>query len=162
MGDEMMKKQWPTYLIWILATEAVGALSAFLTRQGMDLYSNEIAKPPLSPPSIVFPIVWVILYALMGFSAARIYLSPPSENRSNALLLYVVQLAMNFVWSIIFFNFEAFGLAFFWLLVLWILILWMTLTFRKIDPLAALLQIPYLIWGLFALYLNAGVWVLNR
>ena len=157
-----MKKHWVTYAIWILGTEAVGALSGFLTREGTELYSQVITKPPLSPPAIVFPIVWVILYALMGFSAARVYLSPPSENRSNGLLLYLAQLAFNFVWSIIFFNFQAFALAFFWLVILWALILWMALTFRKVDRTAALLQIPYLIWCLFALYLTAGVWILNR
>ena len=157
-----VKKQWPTYVFWILATEAVGGISALLTRKGMELYSDVIAKPPLSPPAILFPIVWVILYALMGISAARIALSPPSDTRTNALLLYVVQLAFNFVWSILFFNLEVFGIALIWLIVLWGLILWMTLTMRKLDPVAARLQIPYLIWVLFAAYLNAGVWVLNR
>ena len=157
-----VKKQWPTYVFWILATEAAGGISALLTRKGMELYNDVIAKPPLSPPSILFPIVWVLLYALMGISAARIALSPPSDTRTNALLLYAVQLAFNFVWSILFFNLEVFGVALIWLIVLWGLILWMTLTMRRIDPVAAYLQIPYLIWVLFAAYLNAGVWVLNR
>lgn len=157
----MIKKHWKTYALWILITEAIGALSGFLSREGMELYASAIAKPPLSPPGILFPIVWGILYALMGFSAARIYLAPHSSARSTGLNLYVAQLIVNFFWSLIFFNAQAFGLAFLWLLLLWILVFGMILVFRKIDPLAAYLQIPYLIWLTFAAYLNAGVWYLN-
>lgn len=157
----MIKRNWKTYAVWILITEAVGALSGFLSRNGMDIYSSAVAQPPLSPPAVVFPIVWGILYALMGFGAARIYLSEPSAERSLGLNIYAVQLVVNFFWSLIFFNAQAYGFAFFWLLLLWALVLWMILTFRKVDPLAALLQIPYLIWLTFAAYLNAGVWYLN-
>jgi tryptophan-rich sensory protein len=157
----MIKKHWKTYALWILIAEAVGALSGYLSREGMQLYASAISKPPLSPPGILFPIVWVILYALMGFSAARIYLLPPSTARSTGLNLYVAQLIINFFWSLIFFNAQAFGLAFLWLLLLWILVFAMILVFRKTDPVAAYLQIPYLIWLTFAAYLNAGVWYLN-
>ena len=157
----MIKKHWKTYALWILIAEAVGALSGYLSREGMQLYASVISKPPLSPPGILFPIVWVILYALMGFSAARIYLLPPSTARSTGLNLYVAQLIINFFWSLIFFNAQAFGLAFLWLLLLWILVLAMILVFRKTDPVAAYLQIPYLIWLTFAAYLNAGVWYLS-
>lgn len=116
----------------------------------------------MSPPPLVFPIVWGILYALMGISAARISLSESSPQRSRGLNLFVVQLIVNFFWSPIFFNAQAFGFAFIWLLLLWALVLAMILTFREIDPLAAWLQIPYLIWLTFAAYLNLGVWYLNR
>jgi len=118
-------------------------------------------KPPLLPPAILFPIVWVILFALMGIGAARIYLAPPSEARSRGLLIFLAQLAVNFFWSIIFFNLQAYGFALLWLLFLWLLILWMILTFRKVDRIAALLQVPYLLWVTFAAYLNLGVWLLN-
>jgi len=157
----MNKQTLKVYGIWILIAEAVGALSGFLSRNGMDVYSSSVTQPPLSPPPIVFPIVWGILFALMGFSAARIYLSPPSKERSLGLNIYAVQLVVNFFWSLIFFNAQAYGFAFFWLLLLWVLVLWMILTFRKVDPLAAWLQLPYLIWLTFAAYLNAGVWYLN-
>lgn len=157
----MIKKHWKTYGLWILIAEAVGALSGFLSRNGMELYSATVEQPPLSPPMIVFPIVWGILYALMGFSAARIYLSEPSKERSLGLNIYYVQLVVNFFWSLIFFNAQAYGFAFIWLLLLWVLVLWMILTFRKVDPLAAWLQVPYLVWLTFAAYLNAGVWYLN-
>lgn len=158
----MKKHNWKTYGFWILFTEAVGGLSGWLTRDNTDLYRMTITKPPFSPPGIVFPIVWGILFALMGVGAARIYLSPASAARSRGLLLFLVQLAVNFFWSIIFFNLQTFGFAFLWLLLLWALILWMILSFRKVDKAAAWLQIPYLLWVTFAAYLNLGVWLLNR
>lgn len=133
-----------------------------MTRNGTEIYNATIIQPPLSPPSWVFPVVWGILYALMGFSAARISLALPSRERSRGLNLYITQLVVNFFWSLIFFNAQSFGFAFFWLLLLWVLVLWMILTFRKVDPLAAKLQIPYLLWLTFAAYLNLGVWYLNR
>ena len=156
-----MKKAWKTYALWILLAEAGGALSGWLTREGTRIYTETAVRPPLSPPSAVFPVVWVILFALMGIGAARIWRSPPSKFRTRGLLLFFVQLAFNFVWSILFFNLERYGLAFGWLIVLWFLILGMILTFRRIDRKAALLQIPYLLWVSFAAYLNLGVWLLN-
>lgn len=158
----MKKHSWRTYAFWILITEAVGALSGWLTKEGTKIFNESIIQPPLSPPSIVFPIVWGTLYALLGISAARIYMSPQSQARSKGLNLYIAQLAVNFTWSIIFFNFQAFGFAFIWLLLLWTLVLWMILTFREVDSVAAKLQIPYLLWLTFAAYLNLGVWYLNR
>ena len=158
----MKKVSWKPYIVWILFTEAVGALSGWLTREGTEIYNATIEQPPLSPPSIVFPIVWGILFALMGIGAARIYMAPASGARSRSLLLFLIQLAFNFFWSIIFFNFQAFGFAFIWLILLWFLILMMILSFRKVDKLAAWLQIPYLLWVTFAAYLNFGVWLLNR
>ena len=158
----MKKTAWKTYAIWILLTEAVGALSGWLTREGSKIYQATIQQPPLSPPGIVFPIVWGILFALMGIGAARIYMAPPSLARTRGLRIFFLQLFFNFFWSIIFFNLQAFGFALLWLLGLWILILLMILTFRKTDPLAAWLQLPYLLWVTFAAYLNFGVWILNR
>ena len=158
----MMKQNWKTYAFWIGLAEAVGALSGFLSREGTKVFSETVTQPPLSPPMILFPIVWGILYALMGISAARISLSPPSRERNRGLNLFIAQLVVNFFWSLIFFNAQAFGFAFLWLLLLWVLVLWMILTFRKIDPLAAWLQVPYLLWLTFAAYLNLGVWYLNR
>ena len=158
----MKKSTRKTYAFWILLTEAIGALSGWLTRTATKSYNETIIQPPLSPPAIVFPIVWGILFALMGIGAARIYLSPASSARSRSLLLFLIQLAFNFFWSIIFFNFQAFGFAFIWLIILWVLILLMILSFRKVDKIAALLQIPYLLWVTFAAYLNFGVWLFNK
>ena len=156
-----MKGLWKTYLFWIALAEGVGALAGWLTRDGTAFYKEFVDKPALAPPAIVFPIVWGILYALMGFGAARVSLTEPSRERSAGLNLFVAQLIVNFFWSLIFFNAHAYGFAFFWLLLLWALVLWMILTFRKIDPLAAWLQVPYLLWLTFAAYLNAGIWLLN-
>lgn len=148
-------------LISILLAEAVGALSGWLTRDGMKAFTDVIAQPPLSPPPLVFPIVWTVLYALMGYSSARIWLAPPSTPRSRGLNLYAIGLVLNFFWSLIFFNAQAFGFAFFWLLALWLLVLLMILAYNEVDPLSAKLQLPYLIWLTFAAYLNLGVWYLN-
>ena len=157
----MKWNKYKPYLIWIGIVEAVGALSGFVSRNGMKLYGTAVAKPPLPPPGWVFGVVWVILYALMAISAYRIYQSPESQERSRGLNLFVIQLIVNFFWSPIFFNAMAFGFAVIWLVLLWILVLWMILTFQKTDTVAAWLQIPYLIWLTFAAYLNLGVWLLN-
>ena len=149
-------------MFWILLAEAVGALSGWLTREGTQIYAQTIVKPPLSPPGWVFPVVWAILYALMGIGAAKVYQAPASKTRSMGLNLFITQLVVNFFWSPIFFNLQAFGFSLLWLLLLWGLVLWMILAFRKVDPLAAKLQIPYLLWLTFAAYLNFGVWYLNR
>ena len=158
----MKNRSWKPYAFWILFTEMVGLLSGWLTREGTEIYNATIEQPPLSPPSIVFPIVWGLLFALMGIGAARISLSFPSRERTQALGIYWVQLGVNFLWSIVFFNLQWFGFAFFWLLLLWVLILWMIVSFREIDLPAGNLQIPYLLWVTFAAYLNLGVWILNR
>lgn len=156
----VMKK--PRYLLWILATEAVGILSAFLSREGTSTFQSGAVQPPLSPPAILFPIVWTILYALMGIGAARVAAQPDSKARSLGLNLFVVQLIVNFFWSLIFFNAGAYGFAFLWILLLWVLIVAMILVFRKVDLTAAWLQVPYLLWVTFAAYLNYGVWQLNK
>ena len=98
----MKKTAWKTYAFWVLFTEAVGGLSGWLTREGSELYQATIRQPPLSPPGIVFPIVWGILFALMGISAARIYLASLSLARTRGLRLFFLQLFFNFFWSIIF------------------------------------------------------------
>lgn len=158
----MNKKTRRTYLLWILLAEAVGGLSGWLSRDGMKQYSETVIQPPLSPPMIVFPIVWGLLYALMGIGAARVWMTPPSKERSKGLNLFFTQLILNFFWSLIFFNAGTYGFAFLWLLILWVVVLMMILSFRKTDPIAGNLQIPYLIWLTFAAYLNLGVWLLNR
>lgn len=157
----MKKGTWKVYALWIALAEAVGALSGWLTRDGMEIYKAELVKPPLSPPGIVFPIVWALLFAAMGAGAARVFMAPDSPGRKRGLRLFLIQLAFNFFWSIIFFNLRSFGLAFVWLVILWLLILWMTLTYREVDRYAAWLQVPYLLWVAFAGYLNLGVWMLN-
>lgn len=153
---------WKIYAFWILLSEAVGGIAGLLSRQGTKIYEQSVLQPPLSPPAIVFPIVWVILYALMGIGAARISISGDTVDTHRALTLFGRQLFVNFLWPLIFFVAQSYGFALIWLIVLWIMVLGMILAFQKIDPVAAKLQIPYLIWLTFAAYLNLGVWYLNR
>ncbi|WP_099467891.1 TspO/MBR family protein [Konateibacter massiliensis] len=145
-------------IISILIPLAVGALSSLLSGN-TSLYST-INKPVLSPPSFIFPIVWTILYILMGISAYIIYTSK-DENAPKALKTYALQLFFNFGWSILFFGFSQYLLAFLWLLVLIILIVIMIKQFYEISPIAAYLQIPYLLWCLFAAYLNFSIYMKN-
>lgn len=158
----MKFKNLKTYVISALIALAVGGLSALLSMGSMQVYNELAVKPPLSPPAVLFPIVWSVLYTLMGISAARIWLSPASEARSRGLNLYIAQLIVNFFWSLLFFNAQAFALAAIWLILLWVLVLLLIVQFWKVDRLAALLQIPYLFWLTFAAYLNIAVWILNR
>lgn len=157
----MKNEKWKIYGLWIGLAEAVGLLSGLMSREGIARYGQSVIKPPLSPPQILFPVVWGVLYALMGIGAGRVYLAANGPQRNRGLNLFVAQLIVNFFWSLIFFNLQAFGLAFFWLLVLLTLVIWMTYTFYKIDPPAVWLQIPYIVWLTFAAYLCAGVWALN-
>ena len=158
-----MRQKIKSYVISIAIALAVGGLSAFLTRNSMDLYET-IITPPLAPPSILFPIVWTMLFILMGISAAMIYntYSAPKPQRKSALYTYALSLVFNFFWSIIFFNKRAFLFAFIWLLILLFLIIRTIMKYRKINPLAAYLQIPYALWVTFAGYLNFTIWYLNR
>ncbi len=141
--------------------EGIGLVAGLITMDGVELYNAAVTQPPFSPPSWVFPVVWGILYALMGISAYLVSQTPPSMERSRGLNLMVIQLIVNFFWPLFFFNIQAYGFSLLWLIALWMLVLWMILTFRKTVPLAAWLQIPYLLWLTFAVYLNAGVWYLN-
>lgn len=145
-------------IIFILIPLAAGSLSALLS--GNSAAYLALNKPPLSPPSFLFPIVWTILYILMGISSYIIYESEDPE-KNKALRLYFIQLFFNFFWSIFFFGFSMYFFAFLWLLVLIILIVLMIYQFHKISPVAAYLQIPYLIWCLFAAYLNFMIYQLN-
>ncbi len=158
--EGIMCRRKSTYITAILIPLAVGGLSALLSRNGMQAYRT-LEKPPLSPPGVVFPIVWSILYILMGISSAMIWCSDNQE-KTQALKLYAAQLAVNFFWSIFFFAFGWRLFAFFWLLLLLALTAMMIKSFYQIDKKAAYLQIPYLLWLLFAAYLNFGVWMLNR
>ena len=149
-------------LINIGISVGTGLLAAFLTRNSMAIYQT-FEKPPLAPPAWFFPVVWTILYTLMGVSAYRISQSDANEaDKERALSIYGFQLLFNFLWSIVFFNFNSFLIAFIVILALWSMIIAMIITFRKIDPLAGNLQIPYLLWVTFAAYLNLAIYLLNR
>ncbi len=144
--------------IAILIPLAVGSISALLSRN-MALYSS-LSKPAFSPPAFLFPLVWTILYILMGISSYLIY-SSDSDQKSDALKTYALQLFFNFCWSIIFFRFSLYLPALIWLVILILLIIKMIRQFYLINPTAAYLQIPYLLWCLFAAYLNFSIYTMN-
>ena len=146
-------------IISLAISLGVGGLSSIITSNSSDIYQN-LNQPPLAPPSWLFPVVWTILYILMGISAYIVYESDyPSKNK--ALTVYAIQLVVNLVWPILFFNLEMFLLAFLWLMLLFVLVIYMIVLFYKISPIAAFLQIPYALWIIFAGYLNLMVYLLN-
>lgn len=154
-----MKKSIRPYVIFILINLAAGSLVGWIASGAMQEYAA-VQKSALTPPPFVFPIVWTILYVLMGISAALIDQSE-SPKKAKALRIYAMQLIVNLVWSFLFFNLQMYGLSFFWLLLLWLLIIAMIASFRTISKAAAILQIPYLIWVSFAGYLAFFVWMMN-
>lgn len=155
----MKKTNLKTLIISILIPLVTGFLSYFLSRSGMAYYET-LNKPALNPPSILFPIVWTILYILMGISSYIVYTSD-SPFRQKALKWYVIQLIFNFGWSIIFFGLSKLLFAYIWLLILIASIVVMIYYFYKVKPIAAYLQIPYLLWCIFAAYLNLSIYFLN-
>ena len=136
-----MQRHKKLYGLSVLLAVGVGGLSGFLSRNGMKEYAS-LKRPPLSPPGAVFPVVWTILFILMGIGAAMVWLTRRTE-RVRALAVYGIQLAVNFFWSILFFR-EGMRL------------------FGRVSRTAAWLQLPYFFWLCFAAYLNLGVWWLNR
>lgn len=155
------KRLWIPIVVGILIAEAVGALSALLSGGFGNLYTN-LEQPPLAPPAWVFPVAWTILYALMGAASGLVWAKAGyTPEEKNALTVYMIQLALNFSWSILFFRFQAIGLSVVVIILMTLFAIWATVLFYRIQPLAGYLMIPYILWLLFATYLNIGVWILN-
>lgn len=144
-------------IIYSLLPIIGGAIVGLITSGYMNY--TDIVKPPLSPPGIVFPIVWTILYILMGIA----YFITTKDNESNKELdqIYLLQLLVNLLWLIIFFILRMYFTAFLWIILLIILVIVMIKELLKVNKLSGYLQIPYLIWLLFATYLNLGITLLN-
>lgn len=153
-----MKIQWKSLIICLAISLTVGSLSAFLTRNSMETF-NSIIKPAFSPPGWLFPVVWTILYILMGIASYLVLTS--GKPNDSALAIYSIQLVFNFFWSIIFFNMKLYLFAFLWLVLLWLLILKTALLFYQISKPAGYLMVPYLLWVTFAGYLNFSIYLLN-
>lgn len=155
------ERKLKTLIICLAVPLLVGAVSAIISREGMAAFAARV-QPPLSPPAWLFPVVWTVLYLLMGYASYLVCTSAsPDAKISGALFTYALQLAVNFLWSPIFFLWQNYLFAFLWLLVLWVLILITIIRFNSISRPAALLLVPYLLWVSFAGYLNFGVWLLN-
>ena len=155
----MKWNKYKPYLIWIGIVEAVGALSGFISRNGMKLYGTAVAKPPLSPPGWVFGVVWPILYGLMGWASYLVAMGNGEKKR--ALVLYGIQLGLNFLWPILFFRFGLVLPALVLLAALLVTVLLTMRAFSEVSERAGDLLIPYTLWLSFDLYLNFGIFLLN-
>ena len=152
-------------ILFLILSIGVGALAGFITKDSAQIYA-QYNKPIFSPSDMVLGIVWSILYILMGISAYLIYNTPTSSQEENkvkynALFIFFLQLVVNFFWPIIYFNLNQVLFAFIWIILLLILVIYMVKLFFTINKPAALLQIPYILWLLFASYLNLGIYILN-
>lgn len=140
------------FFVFLFFPLVLGSIGGFLTDSSS---YNTLIKPVLSPPGIVFPIVWTILYLLMGISSYLIY-----KNKGNLKIFYL-QLILNSIWTLIFFNLKEYLLSFIWIIILILLVGIMIYDFYKINKKAALIQIPYLLWLIFASYLSYSIYILN-
>ncbi len=156
-----MNKKTKQFLICLAVPLLVGGLSALITRTGMDTFET-INKPPLSPPGWLFPVVWTVLFILMGIASYLVLTSgKPRQEINRALTVYGVQLIFNFFWSIFFFNFSLYLFSFIWLVLLWLLIFTTAVLFYRISKPAGYLMVPYILWVAFAGYLNFQIYLLN-
>lgn len=156
----MKGKRTIPYIVFIGTALAVGSVASIITQNGMPYYDLAL-KPSFTPPSVLFPIVWTLLYILMGLGMALVWRSG-DRRRCYALFPFCTQLAANFLWTVWFFGLRAYGLAFWWLLGLTALVVWMLIAFRRIRSAAGWMQLPYVLWCLFASALNRAIWLLNR
>ena len=151
-----------TLVISLLFPLAVGGISSLLTNKAM-IQFQYFNKPPLSPPGWMFPVVWTILYLMMGLAYYFVRVSDKdSMYREKAIWSFIISLAFNFLWSLIFFNLSEFLIAFIWLIAMFAAIIVTTVYFFKVDKRSGFLMIPYILWTAFAGYLNIGIYILSR
>lgn len=156
-----MKIKWKTLILSIAVPLLVGGLSAILTRNSMADFEN-LQKPPLSPPGWLFPIVWTILFTLMGIASYLVITGNATrQEKKQAIQIYGIQLLFNFFWSILFFNLKLYSFSFVWLVALLILIFSTAVAFCRISKISAYLLIPYILWVIFAGYLNLSIAFIN-
>lgn len=158
MNEKIKIRKIIHLLLYIIIPLGLGTIVGFLS--GSNSGYSEFTKPIFAPPGIVFPIVWSILYILMGISAYKVSISD-SPYRTIALKTYYTQLIINLLWSFIFFKFKLLLLAAMWIVLLIVFVIKMIIEFKKVNKLAAYLQLPYLLWLVFALILNISVYTLN-
>ncbi len=160
-----MKSETKNNILKIILFILIPIIPGFLISVPIDIPEKYYAlvRPPLAPPSIVFPIVWSILYILMGIGS---YLAVKSskeqrEEISGVLTPYITQLILNLLWTPVFFGLSQFLLGSLICILLVFAIIWMIISFHKVSPVAAYLQIPYLLWSIFASYLSISIYLLN-
>lgn len=160
-GTQQQERSWLALAGWLLLCFAIGGLSSIFPAKSIPTWYAALVKPPLNPPNQLFGPVWTVLYALMGISAWIVWKTRPSPCRRRGLRLFCVQLALNFLWTWIFFSRHQPLTAVADIVALWIAILLTALTFRKMSHAAAWMLVPYLAWVTFAGYLNIAIWRLN-
>lgn len=151
--------RWKALIVSILLPIAIGIISSISGNAG-EIF-KQLAKPSFSPPGIAFPIVWTILYILMGISAYLVYTSRDKRKSKSALRIYLIQLLLNGFWTTLFFRFRLFLFSFLWLLMIIAFVLVMIIRFYKVNKWAAYIQIPYLLWLIFAAFLNYEMYLIN-
>jgi len=149
-------------LVSLIIPIGLGSIAGILTTKEIAGWYDSLNKPSFNPPSYLFGPVWTALYILMGVSMFLIWNTPKTELRQKALAIFGIQLFFNFWWSILFFSFHTVFLSLIDILIMWFLIIYMISLFKKIKPVAAYLQIPYLLWVSFATVLNISIWYLNK
>ena len=154
--------RWISLACWIGLCFTVAGVSSTLTASAIPGWYRTLNRPLIAPPNWIFAPVWTLLYALMSIAAWQVWLSASSAFRTWGLILFLLQLALNFAWSWIFFRQHAIGAALFEVIILWAFIGGTTLLFARVTPVAAGLMAPYWAWVTFATALNAGFWLLNR
>lgn len=155
-------KKTVLFIICLLVPITVGTISAYITRNNMVVFDN-IQKPTLTPPGWVFPIAWSILYTLMGIALFIALINCKDKAHVIVVLIpYVIQLILNFWWSIIFFNYEMYGVAFICLVLMWAMIIRSIIVFSSVSLSAAAIMLPYLLWVTFAGYLNVSIYLINK
>ncbi len=156
-----MKIKWKSLLVCVAIPVAVYFVIGFLSADSAEVF-NAFVKPPLSPPSWLFPIVWIVLYTCMGVSSYLVYgAQVDAKAKRTALCFYGAQLLVNFFWSLLFFNLALYFVALAWLVLLWVLVAITVYKMYSVSKPAAFLLLPYLAWLTFAGYLNVGIALLN-
>lgn len=155
-----MNIKWKELIIAICIPLSVGILSGYISKDAIMLF-DIMNKPVLSPPGWLFPLVWIVLYTLMGIASYLIYTTDHPDKR-RALFIYSLQLFFNFTWPILFFNLNLYFFSFIWIVILWVLIIFTIISFYHINQTASFLLIPYLVWVTFAAYLNYAIAILNK
>lgn len=154
-----MRIDWKKLIIITVITFIVGSFFSLFTMNSMDTF-KDLSKP-INVPGVLFPIVWSILYLLMSISCYLIVQSN-DKDKKEGIILYAIQLVINSLWTLIFFGFGAYLLSFIWIIILLIVVIIMLAKFYNINKIAMYINIPYVLWLLFAAYLNLGIYLLNK
>ncbi|NCI47027.1 TspO/MBR family protein [Sediminibacterium soli] len=158
-----MRSPYVKLIISVTLTVGLGALGGLLFNAGeIGGWYAGIEKPSFNPPNWLFAPVWTFLYTLMGISVYLVWKQPAGRDRDRALLLFIIQYALNFIWSFLFFKLHNIGLAFADIVALWVLLIFTIVQFSRVSLAAAWLLAPYIAWVSFAKILNGTIWWLNR